>query len=379
MIPLCIPDLSGNEGRYLAECVETTFVSSVGPFVSRFETMLADATGAAHAVATSAGTTALHLALVTVGVGRDDLVILPSFTFIASANAIAHAGATPWLADITADAWTLDPALLERMLADETFARDGARIHRASGRRVAAVMPVHTLGSPADLDAIVPIAHAFGLPVVADGAACLGATLRGRRPGRMGADLTCLSFNGNKTVTCGGGGAIVGDDDAWCARARHLGTTARVGRDYDHDQVGFNYRMTNLAAAVGCAQMERLESFVAAKRRIRAGYESGLADRPDYGRFPAPDWADGACWLSGLVARDAGHAARLRAALAEGGVEARSFWKPVHLQAPYADAPRTPQPVADSLWERVVTLPSSTQLTPDEQNRVIDLLRRQNG
>ena len=376
MIPLCIPDLSGNEGRYLAECVETTFVSSVGPFVSRFEDDLATATGAGHAVATSAGTTALHLALVTLGVKPGDLVILPSFTFIASANAIAHAGATPWLADIDAESWTLDPVQLERMLAEETVSRRGLCLHRASGRRVAAVMPVHTLGSPADLDAIVPVARAHRLPVIADGAACLGATLRGRPPGRMGADLTCLSFNGNKTVTCGGGGAILGEDEALCRLARHLGTTARVGRDYDHDQVGFNYRMTNLAAAVGCAQMERLDAFVAAKRRIRAAYEAGLADRPDYGRFPAPAWAEGACWLSGLVARDADHAARLRAALAEGGVEARSFWKPVHLQAPYADAPRAPQPVAEAIWHRVVTLPSSTQLAPDDQARVIDLLHR---
>ncbi|MFD2235491.1 DegT/DnrJ/EryC1/StrS family aminotransferase [Phaeospirillum tilakii] len=377
MIPLCVPDLSGNEARYLAECVETTFVSSVGPFVNRFETMIAYATGAGQAVATSAGTTALHLALVTLGVEPGDLVIVPSFTFIASANAIAHAGAVPWLADIAVDSWTLDPLVLERMLDEETVVRRGQRLHCRSGRRVAAVMPVHTLGSPADLDAIVPIARAAGLPVVADGAACLGATLRGRPAGRMGADLTCLSFNGNKTVTTGGGGALVGDDAALCALARHLGTTARVGRDYNHDRIGFNYRMTNLAAAVGCAQLERLDAFLTAKRRIRAGYEVGLANRADYGRFPAPDWAEGACWLSGLVARDPAHAARLRATLAEGGVEARSFWKPVHLQAPYADAPRTPQPVADDLWERVVILPSSVALTEAEQGQVIDLLRAQ--
>jgi perosamine synthetase len=377
MIPLAIPNLAGNEARYLQDCVATGFVSSVGPFVRRFEEMVAAATDAADAVAVSSGTVGLHLALVCAGVRHDDLVVLPALTFIASANAIAHCGATPWLMDITGASWTLDPDLLDRTLAAETERRGDTLIHRASGRRVAAVMPVHTLGHPADMDAICTIAVRHGLPVVADGAATLGATYKGRKPADWGAALTVLSFNGNKTVTAGGGGAILGKDKALIDRVRHLSTTARVGADYDHDQVGYNYRMTNLQAAVGCAQMELLDRFVAAKRRIAARYDAAFAELPGVGRFPQAPWAESACWFSGLVLPPgrADRAAAIRAQLRGNQIDARPFWKPMQLQAPYRDAPRTATPVTDGLWPLVLTLPCSTQLTSEDQDRVIAATR----
>ena len=228
MIPLAVPNLGGNEARYLQECVETNFVSSVGPFVDRFEAMVAEASGASHAVATSSGTTGLHAALTALGVGRDDLVVLPSFTFIASANAISHCGATPWLLDVCGDSWTLDVAQLARVLETQAERRDGDLVHRESGRRVAALMPVYTLGLPAEMEPLVRVAMRHGLPVVADAAAALGARYRGRAVGALGADLSVFSFNGNKTVTAGGGGVVVGEDEALCARVRHLTTTARA-------------------------------------------------------------------------------------------------------------------------------------------------------
>lgn len=376
MIPLCIPNLCGNEGRYLAECIETTFVSTVGPFVSRLEGMVAQASGATACVATSAGTTGLHLALLAVGVGPGDLVVLPSFTFIASANAISHCGATPWLFDVAADSWTLDAALLARHLAAETERTLRGLVHKASGRRVAAIMPVYTLGQPADMDEIRSIARDYHLPVVADAAAAIGASYRGRPVGGL-ADLSVHSFNGNKTITSGGGGAVLSDDAELVAAARHLSGTARVGADYSHDRVGFNYRMTNIQAAVGCAQMENLDQFIAAKRRIRADYESGLAGLPGIDFFPNPAWAGSACWFSGIVLAKGARleTAELRARLVEAGIEARPFWKPMHLQAPYAEAPRTAQDVADSVWQRVVTLPCSTQLNAVDQARVIASVR----
>lgn len=377
MIPLAIPNLAGNEARYLQDCVTTGFVSSVGPFVRRFEEMVAAATGAADAVAVSSGTVGLHLALVCAGVRADDLVVLPALTFIASANAIAHCGATPWLMDVAPESWTLDPELLERALAAEAEWRGDRLVHRASGRRIAAIMPVHTLGHPPDMDAICAIAARHRLPVVADGAATLGATYRGRKPADWGAALTVLSFNGNKTVTAGGGGAILGRDKALLDRARHLSTTARVGADYDHDAVGYNYRMTNLQAAVGCAQMELLDRFVAAKRRIAARYDAAFADLPRVGRFPAAPWAASACWFSGLVlpADHADKTAGIRAALRGNQIDARPFWKPMQLQAPYRDAPRTATPYTDGLWPRVLTLPCSTQLTAEDQDYVIAATR----
>lgn len=376
MIPLAVPDLSGNEARYLQECITSTFVSSVGPFVDRFETMVAQAAGAQGAIACASGTSALHAALLAVGVGRDDLVILPSFTFIASANAIAHCGATPWLFDVDPASWTLDPALVASELTTQCR-RDGDHvIHAASGRRVAAMVPVHVLGMPADMDPLVELARSWGLKVVADGAAALGATYKGRPIGQLGADLTMVSFNGNKTVTAGGGGAVIGNDVALLKLVRHLTTTARVGADYDHDRVGYNYRMTNLQAAVGCAQMERLDQLVAAKRRIAAHYDESLADITGVSRFPVPDYAHSACWFSGVIVQaPLPPVTEIRPLLRAQGIDARPFWKPMHLQAPFATAPRTKQDVADSVWSKVLTLPCSTHLSDAEQAQVITTLR----
>lgn len=370
MIPLATPNLVGREAEYLQECVTSTFVSAVGPFVSRFENMVAQAAAAGYCVATSAGTTGLHAALLSIGVGRDDLVILPSLTFIASANAIAHCGASPWLLDVDADSWTLDPALLRDELAAKTRREGDTLIHVPTGRRIAAIVPVFTLGMPADMDAITAIAREYSLPVVVDAAAALGATYRGRPVGQLGADLTMFSFNGNKTVTAGGGGAVVGNEVKLCRRVRHLTTTARVGPDYDHDEVGFNYRMTNLQAAVGCAQMENLDRFIARKREIRRQYDKAFADLPGLSPFPAPDWAQGADWFSGFVLED-GDATVLRAELREAGIDARPFWKPMHLQTPFVNVPRSVQHVGEGIWQKIVTLPCSTGLTETEIDQVI--------
>ena len=377
MIPLAIPNISGNEAAYLMECVRTNFVSSVGPFVTRLEQMTADATGARACVATSSGTTGLHAALLAAGVGPGDLVLLPSFTFIASANAVAHCHATPWFVDISPDSWCMDPDQLAEVLSQETRREDdGQLIHRTTGRRVAAIMPVYTLGTPADMDPVLALARKHGLPVVADAAAALGARYKGRNLAGL-ADFSVVSYNGNKTVTAGGGGAIVGAEDTAMELVRHLTTTARVGDDYDHDRVGFNYRMTNLQAAVGCAQLERLDEFIAAKRRIRVKYDQALAGIPGVKAFPQPAWAESGCWYSGLVLDDPAvpTAVEICAELRRRGVGARTFWKPAHLQLPYREAPRARLPITESAWNRVVTLPCSTQLSEVDQAFVIATVR----
>ncbi|WP_420349579.1 DegT/DnrJ/EryC1/StrS family aminotransferase [Pelagibius sp.] len=370
MIPIAIPHLVGREGQYLQECVHSGFVSSVGPFVSRFEAMVADAAGASRAVATSAGTTGLHAALVAVGVGRDDLVILPSLTFIASANAIAHTGAGPWLLDVDEATWSLDPALLEHALDQLTTPADKGPVHKETGRRVGAIMPVFCLGLPADMDPIVRIARRFGIPIVVDGAASLGATYRRRPVCQLGADLTVFSFNGNKTVTAGGGGAVAGHNEDLCQLVQHLTTTARIGAEYEHDRVGFNYRMTNLQAAVGCAQLENLGAFLARKRCIRQRYNAAFGQLAAVRPFPAPSWAESACWFSGFIL-EKGDPDSLRAALRAAGIDARPFWKPIHLQKPYKDAPRTTQPRSEGVWRRIITLPCSTGISDEELDFVI--------
>lgn len=376
-IPLAIPVTGAREAAYLMECVDTNLVSTVGPFTTRFEEMVARATGAPGAVATSSGTTGLHAALLTLGVGRDDLVIMPSFTFIASANAVAHCGAAPWLMDVRSDDWLLDFDQVEREIAANAYRhRDGRLIHRATGRRVAAIMPVYTLGAVTDLNAQRELGRRHGVPIIADAAAALGATWRGR-DFADGADLSVISFNGNKIATCGGGGVILGCDEELLRHARHLTTTARSTPDYTFDQVGYNYRITNVQAAIGCAQMEALADFVAAKRAISARYDVAFADIAGVRSFPGLRNNGSICWLSGVVIE--GEAlpspTEIGAKLKELRIEARSFWKPAHLQAPYALAPRADLAVTEALWSRVLTLPCSTNLSEPQQARVIAAVR----
>jgi dTDP-4-amino-4,6-dideoxygalactose transaminase len=228
---------------------------------------------------------------------------------------------------------------------------------------------------PADMDAVLAVTHDYSLPVVTDGAAALGAIYKGRPSGNLGADLTVISFNGNKTVTAGGGGVVVGEDAELLRLVRHLTTTARVGEEYYHDRVGFNYRMTNVAAAVGCAQMERLVEFVAAKRRIQHVYNQALKNLPGVSIFPNPKWAKGSCWLAGITLPDAQAAMALRCRLKQNGIDARPFWMPMHLQPPFLNSPITAQHVSANIWNRIVTLPCSTGLTELEQAQVIETIQ----
>lgn len=379
MIPLAVPNLAGREAEYLQECVESTFVSSVGPFVDRLEGQVAQAAGAGGAVALASGTAGLHVALRAVGVRPDDLVVLPSLTFIASANAIAYCGATPWLFDVDAASLTLDVDQVAAAVRDRVRVGADGPVHAPTGRRIGALLPVHTLGHPTDLDPLTTLASELGVPVVADAAAALGARYRGRAIGAAGAEVSVFSFNGNKTVTAGGGGALASDDEDLLAHARHLSTTARTGPDYDHDEVGYNYRMTNLQAAVGCAQLEQLEPFVAAKRRIQAFYLEQLGDLPGVRGLPEAPWADSACWFAGVVLDEARpeEVVGLRERLREQGIDARPFWRPMHLQRPYQHAPSEPQTTGERHWPRILTLPCSTGITDEELDHVAATVRRE--
>ncbi len=372
MIPLAVPNLTGNERKYLNKCIDTTFVSSVGEFVNLIEEMAADKSGARYAVATSSGTTGLHLALTGCGVKHDELVIMPSFTFIATANAIAHCGGIPWLMDIEPDSWTLDVSQLSDELQTKTIWRDGTLIHRESGKRVAAIMPVYTLGNIPNMDEIRRLAKQYHLPVVADAAAALGAVYKGKEIGDL-ADVTVFSFNGNKTVTAGGGGMIVGNNEQLMKRLKHLSTTARVTAEYDHDMVGYNYRMTNIQAAVGCAQLERLDEFVDRKKEIRRFYNKKFEKLKGISPFPTPINQESACWFSGVILNN-GNLEKTRAIcqyLRQQNIEARSFWKPVHLQIPYKHAFKAESlSVSDVIWNKILTLPCSTNITDEELDYV---------
>lgn len=378
MIPLSIPNLTGNEARYLQECIESGFVSTTGPYVGRLEEMVAAASGAAHAVSTSSGTAALHTALICADVGRDELVIAPSLTFIATANAISHCGASPWILDVEQQNWTLDPALLEQVLREDCLQDKTGLIHCATGRRVAAIMPVYLMGLSADIDRICVIAKEFNLPVIVDAAAALGLNYKDRKVAESEAFATCFSFNGNKTITAGGGGMVVFQDADIAAHAMKLTTTARKGLAYEHEFVAYNYRMTNVEAAIACAQMERLDTFVKIKRETHAFYRDALADLQDLQSFPESAWGESACWFTGLVSQ-VEPANRYIEGLREAGIMTGPFWMPLHLQPPYKDCPATPQPVADDLWTRIITLPCSTNITGEERLRVVGQVRALHG
>lgn len=379
MIPLAVPNLTGREKEYLDNCIDTTYVSSVGEYVTRLEKMAAEAAGSRFAVATSSGTTGLHAMLTTIGVKPGEMVIIPSFTFIASANAVAHCGAIPWPMDINIDDWCMDAELVRAELEKDCTVQGGSVIHKETGRRVAAVMPVYTLGNIPDMEAFRSIAVEYHLSLVADAACAIGATYHGGNFGCL-ADASVISFNGNKTITCGGGGMVVGNDEKLMERIRHLTTTARVGSEYNFDMVGFNYRMTNIQAAVGCAQMEHLNNFVNRKREIRRFYASALEDLKDAGISFFPETAGSSCWFSGIVLqkdKSLEDVRRLSDKLRERGIESRTFWKPVHLQEPYRDAPHALTGVAESLWDRIVTLPCSTGITDEELEYVATTVKEE--
>lgn len=373
-IALAEPFLGGNARAYLNECLDTNFVSSVGPFVGRFEEAFAEAVGAGHAVACASGTAAIHLAFRVLDIGPGDEVLVPTLTFVASANPVRYVGATPLLVDAEPRTFNLDPALVVDEL--ERRAREGRR-------PPAAIEVVHLLGHPADLEPVLDAARRHGVPVVEDAAEALGAryvggTLDGRHVGTLGR-VGCFSFNGNKLITTGGGGMLVTDDEGLAARARHLSTQARLpGLAYDHDEVGFNYRLSNVAAALGLAQLELMPELLAGRRANAAAYDAAIEGLPALRPAPRATWADPSFWLytssvrpsRSPVARD-----DLITLLAGAGIEARPIWTPLHRTRVWRDAPRIGGEVADGLFDVAFSLPSSSSLDDEGRARVIGALR----
>ncbi len=376
-IPLCEPALLGNEWTYVRECLDTGWVSSVGAFVDRFERALADAVGSSFGVATVNGTAALHTALLVAGVEPDDEVLVSALTFIAPANAIRYAGAWPIFVDAEPGSWQMDPARVATFLSRDCIWRDGALWNRLTRRRVRAVLPVHILGHPVDLDPILEVARRYDLPVVEDATESLGATYRGRAVGRLG-DIACFSFNGNKLITTGGGGMIVTDRADWAARAKYLTTQAKDDPvEYVHHAVGYNYRLTNLQAALGVAQMERLDQCIAAKRRIAARYAEALDELPGFTPMPEATWAHSVYWLyTILIDRASGGpgSRELLARLAERKVQTRPLWQPLHRSPAHAGSAVLGGEVADQLHRDALSLPCSVGLSAEQQERVIDQL-----
>lgn len=369
-IPLATPHLCGNELAYLTECIESNYVSSIGPFVERFERAFAKFVGTKHAVACASGTAALHLAMIAVGVGPNSYGVAPTLTFIASANAIRYTGAEVMLVDAERRTWNMDPGLVEA---------DVKRRARAGHPLPSVIEAVHILGHPAQVEVLLTLRDKYGIPIVEDAAEALGARyatgpLAGRQVGAIG-DLGCFSFNGNKTMTTGGGGMVVTNDWHLAERVRHLSTQARLpGVAYDHDAVGFNYRLTNIAAALGLAQLEQLPRLLARKSSLAARYDAAFGDLP-VELPPRSSDAVSSHWLYSLLVDTAHTRDEMVRRLNVAGIEARPLWPPLHTQQPYRHAPIMGGLTAMELAARGVSLPSGAGLTNSEQARTIDGVR----
>jgi len=371
------PSLGAQELTNLQQCIAENALIH-GRFVARFEQEIAGFVGHDFGVGTNSGTAALHTAFRIAGIGRDEEVLVTTLTFIAPANAITYVGAHPVFIDVEPETWQMDPRAIERFIA-QSCAWNGARlVNRGTGRPVTAILVVHFLGMPADLDAIMDIAGRYNLTVIEDAAQALGTEIGGRRVGGI-APIGCFSFHGNKLITAGGGGMIVTSDRRLADKARYLVNQAKDDPiETLHHEIGYNYRMTNLHGAIGSAQFTRIGEHIAAKRAIARRYAEGLADVPGLDMVAEPAGGFYTFWLSSIIVDETrfGSTAReLLARLARKGIESIPLYQPLHLSKAHAGAQHVGGAVAEALTARVLSLPSSVGLSAADQDRVIDAIR----
>jgi perosamine synthetase len=364
MLLLSGPNMAGNELKYVTECIETGWVSSVGSYVDLFEKMTAEFVGSKYAIATSSGTTALHICLLLAGVDENDLVLAPNVTFVATLNSIKYTGASPVLIDVDEKNWQMDLDLLEAFLSEETLQKDNVCFHKKTGKRIPVIMPVHVLGNICDIDRLLTLAQHYNLIIIEDSTEALGSYYKGHHAGTFGL-FGAFSYNGNKIITTGGGGMIVTDDEALAKRAKHLTTQAKSDAfEYMHDEVGYNYRLVNVAAAMGVAQMEQLPGFLKRKKEIIQFYKNQLSGVGDI-QFQKisedvnPNW-----WLPTLMS--AKQKALLKI-LNDNKMQSRPFWVPMN-QLPmfqneifYNKNDRS-----EFLYKHCLSIPCSTNITDED-------------
>lgn len=359
------PNFSGNESKYVQDCLETGWVSSVGNYVNQFELKLTEFTGVKHAVATVNGTSALHIALLVSGVKSGDEVLVPTLTFVATANAVSYCGAVPHFVDSDFSTFGVSASELNDYLNEISVIKQGVCYNRLTGRKISTLCVTHVFGHPVDLDALLNICERFHLTLVEDAAEALGSYYKNRHVGNL-STVAALSFNGNKIITTGGGGAILTNHENLAKQARHLTTTARLPHQWQfiHDQVAYNYRMPNLNAAVGCAQLERMEDYLLKKRALADQYKVLFSDKDGVSIFSEPVNARSNYWLNVLILNKPDHDFRdeLLTELNKNNIISRPVWELMHRLPMYAECPRMNLSCAESLFSRVILLPSSPGL-----------------
>jgi perosamine synthetase len=373
MLLLSGPNIAGNEWKYVKDCLDTGWVSSVGAYVTQFENMVAEYAGAKYGVATSNGTSALHIALLLAGVEREDYVIVPNVTFIASINAIKYTGADPILIDVDPNTWQMDLDMLEEFLQNETDERGDDLIYIQDGRRISCLMPVHVLGNMVDMDRLMQIANAYNLKVVEDATESLGTYYKGKHTGGFGL-MGCFSFNGNKIITTGGGGVIVTDDEALAKKAKHLTTQAKSDAfEYIHDEIGYNYRLVNVLAAMGVAQMELLPSFVERKKAVDAYYRKALTGVGDIRFQEIPADVDCNCWLFTIMTTKQKEVLK---ALNDVQMQSRPFWVPMNQLRMFTnDVYYNKEDKSNFIYQHCLSIPCSTNITDEEMAGVVEVIK----
>jgi perosamine synthetase len=378
-IPLSVPQLTGREWCYIKDCLDTGWVSSAGSYVTRFENEVAKAACTAHAVATQCGTAALHTALLVCGVKPGDEVLVSTMTFIAPVNAIRYANAIPVLIDSEATHWQMDVNLVRQFLTEECRQESGKTFNKKTGRRISALLPVHILGHPVDMTNLMQLAQEYGLSVIEDATESLGSYYFGKPTGGL-AHIGCFSFNGNKIITTGGGGMLVTENSEWAKKARYLTTQAKDDpNEYVHHEVGYNYRMTNIQAAFGCAQIEALGRYVERRRQIRSLYETHLNHVPGLSFQEEAKNTVSNCWLTTIYINPLKfgvNARNLRTTLKDHRIEARPLWQPAHLSPAHQDAVKLPCPVSEDLYQNCLSIPSSSSSSDNDIYRVIDVIQK---
>ncbi|MBU3714933.1 MAG: LegC family aminotransferase [Ferruginibacter sp.] len=373
MVLLSGPNMAGNEWKYVKDCLDTGWVSSVGAYVDQFEKMTAAFAGTKYAVATSSGTTALHIALILSDVRPNDYVIAPNVTFVASCNVIRYVGADPILIDADEHTWQMDLDLLEDFLHNETEQKNGFCCLKKDGRRIPVIMPVHVLGNICDMDRLMQIANKHHLTVIEDSTEALGSYYKGKHAGSFGL-MGTFSYNGNKIITTGGGGMIVTDDEALAKKAKHLTTQAKSDSfEYIHDEIGYNYRLVNVSAAMGVAQMEQLPSFIERKKEIIRFYKSALSGIGDIEFQKVIEDVNSNWWLPTLKTS---RQREILKALNDQKLQSRPFWIPMNqLKMFRDDLYYHKDNRSDYIYTHCLSIPCSTNITNEEMERVVDSVK----
>lgn len=363
--PLHEPLFCGNENKYVQECIDTGWVSSVGKFVDRFEADLAAYTGVKRAVAVVNGTAALHVCLILSDVKPNDEVLVPALTFIATANAVTYCHAVPHFVDSTYDTLGIDPDAIDAYLSEIGELRADGYYNIKTGRRIRAVVPMHTFGHPVDMDKIITVCEKYQLALIEDAAESAGSFYKGRHTGNFGR-IAAMSFNGNKTITTGGGGAVLTNDAELGKLAKHITTQAKIPHRwaYAHDRIGYNYRMPNINAALGCAQLEKLPEYVEKKRRLAEKYREALENVPGIRFFVEPEFAKSNYWLNAILLDEAVANERdyVLGILNDAGIGSRPIWDLMYTMPMFANCPRMDCKVSEDIGRRLINLPSSVRL-----------------